>query len=143
MNSQDSSPIARLRHHVSGAIARGEAQPITEIPATPAPSAHTPGPWKTGGCGEDGWRLILGPTTRFFQAFGEAHTTGVAAVSVSDCEAEDLANARLIASAPDLLNLLAAADRLEELTGENLAVYARTYAALARAAIAKAKGVAL
>ena len=38
----------------------------------------------------------------------------------------------------DLLNLLTAADRLEELTGENLAVYARTYAALARAAIAKA-----
>ena len=49
-------------------------------------------------------------------------------------------NARLIASAPDLLNLLTAADRLEELTGENLAVYARTYAALARAAIAKATG---
>lgn len=40
----------------------------------------------------------------------------------------------------DLLNLLTAADRLEELTGENLAVYARTYAALARAAIAKATG---
>ena len=51
-----------------------------------------------------------------------------------------MANARLIAAAPDLLNLLTAADRLEELTGENLAVYARTYAALARAAIAKAKG---
>ena len=38
----------------------------------------------------------------------------------------------------DLLNLLTAADRLEELTGENLAVYARTFAALARAAIARA-----
>ena len=49
-----------------------------------------------------------------------------------------MANARLIAAAPDLLNLLTAADRLEELTGENLAVYARTYAALARAAIARA-----
>ena len=67
--------------------------------------AHTPGPWKTGGCGEDGWRLIFGPTTRFFHAFGEAHTTGVAVVSVSDCEAEDLANARLIAAAPDLLGV--------------------------------------
>ena len=74
------------------------------------PHAHTPGPWKTGGFGNDGWRLILGPTTRFFHAFGEAHTTGVAAVSVSDCEAEDLANARLIAAAPtmfDYLTLLA------------------------------------
>ena len=40
----------------------------------------------------------------------------------------------------DLLNLLTAADRLEELTGENLSVYARTFAALARAAIARATG---
>ena len=40
----------------------------------------------------------------------------------------------------DLLNLLTAAGRLEELTGENLAVYARTFASLARAAIAKATG---
>ena len=113
---------------------------------------HTPGPWVTGGCGDDGWHMILGPKTRFYHAFGEAHTTSIAYISVSDSEAEDLANARLIAAAPtmfdclakleainaDLLNLLTAADRLEELTGENLAVYARTYAALARAAIAKA-----
>ena len=48
--------------------------------------------------------------------------------------------AKLEAINADLLNLLTAADRLEELTGENLAVYARTYAALARAAIAKATG---
>ena len=48
------------------------------------------------------------------------------------------ANARLIAAAPTMFDLLTAADRLEILTGENLAVYARTFAALARAAIAKA-----
>ena len=48
--------------------------------------------------------------------------------------------AELEAINADLLNLLTAADRLEELTGENLAVYARTYAALARAAIARATG---
>ena len=53
---------------------------------------------------------------------------------------ERAANVALICAAPDLLNLLTAADRLEELTGENLAVYARTYAALARAAIARATG---
>ena len=106
----------------------------------PAPRQHTPGPWVTGGCGDDGWRMILGPKTRFYRAFGEAHTTSIACISVSDSEAEDLANARLIASAPELLNLLTAAGRLEELTGENLAVYARTYAALARAAIARATG---
>ena len=51
------------------------------------------------------------------------------------------ANVALLCSAPELLNLLTAADRLEELTGENLAVYARTFAALARATIAKATGV--
>ena len=48
--------------------------------------------------------------------------------------------AKLEAINADLLNLLTAAGRLEELTGENLAVYARTYAALARAAIARATG---
>ena len=65
----------------------------------------------------------------------EVHTTPALAYAFS---LSDEANARLIASAPDLLNLLTAADRLEELTGENLAVYARTFATLARAAIAKA-----
>ena len=84
--------------------------------------------------------MILGPKTRFYHAFGEAHTTSIAYISVSDSEAEDLANARLIAAAPTMFDLLTAAGRLEELTGENLAVYARTYAALARAAIAKATG---
>ena len=48
--------------------------------------------------------------------------------------------AKLEAINADLLNLLTAADRLDELTGENLAVYARTYAALARSAIARATG---
>ena len=67
---------------------------------------HTPGPWVTGGCGDDGWRMILGPKTRFYHAFGEAHTTGIAYISVSDSEAEDLANARLIAAAPTMFNYL-------------------------------------
>ena len=48
--------------------------------------------------------------------------------------------AKLEAINAELLNLLTAADRLEELTGENLAVYARTFAALARSAIARATG---
>ena len=67
----------------------------------------------------------------------EVHTTPALAYAFS---LSDEANARLIAAAPDMLNLLTAAERLEELTGENLAVYARTFAALARAAIAKATG---
>ena len=36
--------LSALRHHVTGAIARGEAQAITEVPATQRPT-HTPGPW--------------------------------------------------------------------------------------------------
>lgn len=28
-------PLDRLRHHVSGAVERGEAEPITEVPAAP------------------------------------------------------------------------------------------------------------
>jgi len=37
-------PLARLRHHVSGAIARGEATAITEIPAAPEPLTFTRAP---------------------------------------------------------------------------------------------------
>ena len=82
---------------------------------------HTPGPWTVDN------QYIHGPDgIRFLAVAGDG---------------AGQANARLIASAPDLLNLLTAAGRLEELTGENLAVYARTFAALARATIAKATGV--
>ena len=82
---------------------------------------HTPGPWTVDN------QYIHGPDgIRFLAVAGDG---------------AGQANARLIAAAPDLLNLLTAADRLEELTGENLAVYARTFAALARATIAKATGV--
>lgn len=31
------TPLETLRHHVTGAIQRGEAEAITEIPAVPAP----------------------------------------------------------------------------------------------------------
>lgn len=84
--------------------------------------------------------MILGAQTRTLTAYGEKHLTDIAIVSCSDKPEEDLANARLIAVAPTMFDLLTAADRLEELTGENLAVYARTYAALARATIARATG---
>ena len=81
---------------------------------------HTPGPWTVDN------QYIHGPDgIRFLAVAGDG---------------AGQANARLIASAPELLDLLTAAGRLEELTGENLAVYARTYAALARAAIARATG---
>lgn len=92
-----------------------------------SPRQHTPGPWDVEPKGSR--HFVDGPdglTVAYLDRAGVRE------------RAEIEANARLIASAPDLLNLLTAAARLEELTGENLAVYARTYAALARAAIAKA-----
>ena len=42
--SHTQTPLERLRHHVSGAIARGEAAPVVQITA---PATHTPGPWET------------------------------------------------------------------------------------------------
>ena len=84
----------------------------------PAPRQHTPGPWAVDN------QYIHGPDgIRFLAVAGDG---------------AGQANALLIAAAPTMFDLLTAAGRLEELTGENLAVYARTYAALARAAIAKA-----
>lgn len=97
---------------------------------SPSTRQHTPGPWR------------YAPNTylrsKHVSYWEIAANEPVATVFPHLLAAE--ANARLIAAAPDLLNLLTAADRLEELTGENLAVYARTFAALARAAIARATG---
>ncbi len=64
---------------------------------------HTPGPWVTG---ENDWRVIIGQSTRFYTPEFDPEArflVGVATVDRSDSEAEDLANARLIAAAPELL----------------------------------------
>ena len=98
-----------------------------------APRQHTPGPWHS-----EGYPRYVGPTVVSPDGPVCAISTGPLDRTLPRMPAA--ANARLIAAAPDLLNLLTAADRLEELTGENLAVYARTFAALARAAIARATG---
>jgi len=112
--------LAALRHHVSGAIARGEAQAITEVPATPRP-AYTPGPWT----------FANGPHRI------EVHTTPALAYAFS---ISDEANARLIAAAPELLEAL-------EAVLPDLEHYVATHGpgpdkrlAIARAAIAKARG---
>ena len=94
---------------------------------------HTPGPWHS-----EGYPRYVGPTVVSPDGPVCAISTGPLDRTLPRMPAA--ANARLIAAAPDMLNLLTAADRLDELTGENLAVYARTFAALARAAIARATG---
>ncbi len=71
---------------------------------------HTQGPWTTG---DADWRTIVGSETRYLH-LNSAKVTGrvsrslaaVAVVDRSDNEAEDLANARLIAAAPELLEAL-------------------------------------
>ena len=95
-----------------------------------SPRQHTPGPWHS-----EGYPRYVGPTVVSPDGPVCAISTGPLDRTLPRMPAA--ANARLIAAAPDLLNLLTAAGRLEELTGENLAVYARTFAALARAAIAR------
>ena len=98
-----------------------------------SPRQHTPGPWHS-----EGYPRYVGPTVVSPDGPVCAISTGPLDRTLPRMPAA--ANARLIAAAPTMFDLLTAADRLEELTGENLAVYARTYAALARAAIARATG---
>ncbi len=103
-----------------------------------SPRQHTPGPWSLSASFDRVERRVQhgdNPPLVWGIASGinSAHPDYLP-------RAEQIANARLIAAAPDLLDLLTAADRLEELTGQNLAVYARTFAALARVAIARATG---
>ena len=104
----------------------------------PAPRQHTPGPWSLSDSFDRVERRVKhgdNPPLVWGIASGinSAHPDYMP-------RAEQIANARLIAAAPTMFDLLTAADRLEELTGENLAVYARTFAALARAAIDRATG---
>ena len=115
---------------------------------------HTPGPWRFVADGEmdDDCNTPRIPVAFDFSGpgyYNNPSIEGPNGETIAGCgeylvfgprsfKDERAANVALICAAPDLLNLLTAADRLEELTGENLAVYARTFAALARAAIAKA-----
>ena len=129
--------MSALRHHVSGAIDRGEAQAITEIPAPTSP-AHTPGPWDVEPKG-----------SRHFVDGADGLTVAYLDRAGVRERSEIEANARLIASAPELLEALAGcADALREAgkdfaQANKLAVRPNLYELherSARAAIAKARG---
>ena len=120
--------MSALRHHVTGAIARGEVQAITEVPATPRP-AHTPGPWDVEPKG-----------SRHFVDGADGLTVAYLDRAGVRERSEIEANARLIASAPELLEAL-------EAVLPDLEHYVATHGpgpdkrlAIARAAIAKARG---
>lgn len=103
-------------------------------------ATHTPGPWKHCTCGKCG--LVWDAAGSFNIAYANIswgddpdHPDGTMD------EPQRQANLRLIAAAPEFMGLLKdAAMQLDRLEGDNLAVYARTFSALARAAIRKAKG---
>jgi hypothetical protein len=76
------TPLERLRHHVSGAVARGESSPVVEITT---PAKHTRGPWSIEAV-KDYLRML---------------DTGI-----DSGAPESIANASLIAAAPDLLEAL-------------------------------------
>ena len=109
---------------------------ITEVPATPRP-AHTPGPWtihESAFSSSLVKELHIGTSTRTAACVYDDCAAGILARS------EVEANARLIAAAPELLEAL-------EAVLPDLEHYVATHGpgpdkrlAIARAAIAKAKG---
>lgn len=144
---EKNAPLERLKHHATGAIERGEKVAIVGKPAMKE-NKHTPGPWTINAYG-------------YYESSGTATGRQHVAISKHDSPAVSgylisapnstiaeikgtnsrLPDAHLIASAPELVELLQDAEfQLSRLTGENLLAYARTFSALARQAIAKAKG---
>lgn len=66
MNTKPNRPLDRLRHHVTGAIERGEAQAIVEQKPPGQSVQFTPGPWRLRGpqgqfVGLDGLRCAFVP----------------------------------------------------------------------------------
>jgi hypothetical protein len=94
MNTKNNAPLNALRHHVTGAIERGEKVAIAGIPNI---VKHTMGPWIIDGT--QGEELVI------LQANDAPET--IASLG-DDYSPENMANARLIAAAPELLEALQA-----------------------------------
>jgi len=134
MKTSTNPALSALRHHVTGAIERGEAQAIAGIPYVPR--QHTPGPWSLSDSFDRVERRVKhgdNPPLVWDIASGinSAHPDYLP-------RAEQIANARLIAAAPELL----AAARLAVAWAEQVPAPYRDWphVAAARAAIAKATG---
>lgn len=113
--------------------------------SAPAGGAHTPGPWSSHGCSvyqDSTWK---DGTQSGGRVIALAHEQADVDGMPSD---EDLANARLIAAAPELLAACRAtlaylgceAEELDREGKHNAAANTRELAAQLRAAIAKAEG---
>lgn len=98
------APLERLKHHVSGAIDRGEKTAIEAVPNV----SHTPGPWRTQTLEGDGrYRIhITSGSDAFKDRIGSVHGTRFSSNGHQELCEQDKANARLIATAPEMLKAL-------------------------------------
>jgi hypothetical protein len=129
------SPLARLRHHVTGAIERGEREAITEKPAT----QHTLGPWALHYTNDEQGRpamLIHGGAGQCGKYVASCHGWISEHGKPDGVTPQHSANAALIASAPELL----AALQIIAADGKRDGWIPSFHAELARAAIARATG---
>lgn len=100
MKTPKHTPLSKLRHHVTGAIERGEAKPIESI-VTPK---HTKGPWKVIKATHDGEVISVADSS---------HAVDIQLVNNSNGP-ENWKNAHLIAAAPELLENFEKAIKLIE-----------------------------
>lgn len=137
MSTKNNAPLNALRHHVTGAIERGEAVAITGIPNMN--TKHTPGSWYVGDRQTNNNTLPI---------YADIHIEPIASVLPRPFYADTQeANARLIAASPELLEALqrvaccadTAAHLLRDTAPDEAALFKKD-AELARAAIAKATG---
>jgi len=102
--------------------------------------SHTPGPWKvinTNGCKGIGYKPGRNPNPQ--TQYRELFTT-VGLCATDEAEAEDLANARLCAAAPELLQYLKGMiERFEEKAGERPHKFCGCTYCFAIAAVVKAE----
>ncbi len=119
-------------HPGSAWVNRSQVKTTDTLPPAPREMLggnNTPGPWATG---DHDWHTILGPDTRFKE--GRKALGCVATVDATENEAEDLANARLIAAAPELLHALHLCQiRVFMLEGSENEAYEAARVAIARA----------
>lgn len=122
----------------------GVAGPSLPTPSVTSPAQHTPGPWVLDGHGHVYAEAFRRPAP-FTAADGTEyadHTTGLVALPYSCGDAEAIANARLIAAAPDMREALGITQRTVRGTwADGFTIYVTGHEMDAiRAAIAKAEG---
>lgn len=92
MSGPKNTPLDKLKHHVTGAIERGEKEAVEAV-VSKTKQVHTPGPWTELRAAMIGpWKIQDG--------------SGVEVCKLDPTNTHNVANARLIAAAPDMLEAL-------------------------------------